>query len=526
MSKKAVTVIPATINRFTSAAITETRKRRTAGYARVSTDNDDQQSSYIAQVDYYTNYIQEREDWEFVSVFTDEGISATSTAKRDGFKKMIEEALAGNIDLIVTKSVSRFARNTVDSLSTIRKLKEHGVEVYFQKEEIWTFDGKGELLITIMSSLAQEEARSISENVTWGKRKRFADGKVDVPFKRFLGYDRGEDGNLVINEDEAVTVRLIYQLFLDGATPFTIAKQLTNKGIPTPGGKVQWTVSTVQSILTNEKMKGDALLQKKYTVDFLTKKQKINEGEIPQYYVENSHPAIIEPAVFDMVQLEFARRKNGKKRYSGTSIFASRIKCGSCETYYGAKVWHSTSKYRRTIYQCNGKFKGAEKCGTPHLTEDTIKQHFISAVNKLLADKAEIITNFALVKKDLFGTTDLEAERAELQSEMTVTAELIQQVIEENARTALDQSEYQERYDGLAARFETAKARHEEVSALVLDKKARDKLMTAFITALGKQDGLIAEFDERLWLTLVDFATVYSEDDVRFTFKNGLELQA
>jgi len=273
-------------------------------------------------------------------------------------------------------------------------------------------------------------------------------------------------------------------------------------------------------------MKGDALLQKKYTVDFLTKKQKINEGEIPQYYVENSHPAIIEPAVFDMVQLEFAKRKKGKTRHSGVGMFASRIKCGNCSTWFGAKVWHSTSKYRRTIYQCNNKFKGAEKCGTPHLTEDTIKQLFISAVNKLLADKVEIISNFALVRDDLFGTADLEAERAELQSEMTITAELIQQGIEENARTAIDQSEYKERYEGLVARFETAKARLGEVSELVLNKKARGKLVAAFIVALAKQDDLVAEFDERLWFTLVDFATVYSENDVRFTFKNGLELQA
>ena len=524
--KKAVTIIPATINRFTSAAINDTRKRRTAGYARVSTDNDDQQSSYIAQVDYYTSYIKSRDDWEFVDVYTDEGISATSTAKRDGFKKMIQDALDGKIDLIVTKSVSRFARNTVDSLSTIRKLKENGTEVYFEKENIWTFDGKGELLITIMSSLAQEEARGISENVTWGQRKRFADGKVSVPFKHFLGYDRGEDGTLVINEDEAVIVRLIYQMFLDGATPHAIATHLTAEGVPTPSGKAKWNRGTVQFILTNEKMKGDALLQKSYTVDFLTKKKKINEGEIPQYYVENSHPAIIEADVFDMVQLEFARRKKGKTRHSGVGIFSSRIKCGICSSWYGAKVWHSNSKYRRTIYQCNHKFKGEEKCGTPHFTEDTIKQLFVSAVNKLLVDKGDIVSNFALVKDDLFGTADLETERAKLKSEMAITAELIQKCIEENAKVALDQSEYQERYDGLAVRFEIAKARFEEISELVLDKKARGKLVEAFITELAKQDGLVAEFDERLWFSLVDFATVYSEDDVRFTFKNGIEIQA
>lgn len=183
MNKK-VTKIPATITKFNKSPISEMKKRRVAGYARVSTDHEDQQSSYDAQVDYYTNYIKNRSDWKFVEVYTDEGISATNTKKRAGFNRMIKDALDGKIDLIVTKSVSRFARNTVDSLSTIRKLKEHGTEVYFEKESIWTFDSKGELLITIMSSLAQEESRSISENCTWGQRKRFADGKVTIPFSR------------------------------------------------------------------------------------------------------------------------------------------------------------------------------------------------------------------------------------------------------------------------------------------------------------------------------------------------------
>src|SRR5690554_164724 len=184
---RAVTVIPATKNKFTALPTASIAKRRTAGYARVSTDSDEQFTSYEAQIDYYTKFIKARDDWEFVTVYTDEGISATNTKYRDGFNQMVQDALDGKIDLIVTKSVSRFARNTVDSLTTVRKLKEHGTEVYFEKENIFTFDSKGELLITIMSSLAQEESRSISENVTWGQRKRFADGKVTMPYRSFLG---------------------------------------------------------------------------------------------------------------------------------------------------------------------------------------------------------------------------------------------------------------------------------------------------------------------------------------------------
>lgn len=190
MIERNVTVIPATKDFMHRAVNSAVKKRRTAGYARVSTDKDEQFTSYEAQVDYYTQFIKSHADWDFVKVYTDEGISGLDTKKRDGFNEMIGDALSGAIDLIITKSVSRFARNTVDSLSTIRKLKDKGVEVYFEKENIWTFDGKGELLLTIMSSLAQEESRSISENVTWGQRKRFSDGKVSLPYKQFLGYDR------------------------------------------------------------------------------------------------------------------------------------------------------------------------------------------------------------------------------------------------------------------------------------------------------------------------------------------------
>ncbi len=284
MPEKKVTVIPASIPQFSLNTVQRKSRRKVAGYARVSTDKDEQFSSYEAQVDYYTSYIKSRDDWEFVEVYTDEGISGTSTRNREGFKRMIADALSGKIDLILTKSVSRFARNTVDSLTTIRQLKEKGVEVYFEKENIHTFDSKGEMLITIMSSLAQEESRSISENITWGVRKRFADGKVTVPYKSFLGYDKGEDGNLIINEKEADIIRMIYGLFLAGKSVNGIAADLTDMKIPTPRGNTRWNPSTVRSILTNEKYTGDAILQKTYCPDFLTKKRKINHGEVPKYH--------------------------------------------------------------------------------------------------------------------------------------------------------------------------------------------------------------------------------------------------
>jgi DNA invertase Pin-like site-specific DNA recombinase len=515
-------MIPATANAVASrTGVVNTAKRRVAAYARVSTDSEEQLTSYEAQVDYYTRYITERDEWEFAGIYTDEGISATSTKRRDGFNEMVGDALAGKIDLIVTKSVSRFARNTVDSLVTVRKLKEKGVEIYFEKESIYTLDSKGELLITIMSSLAQEESRSISENVTWGQRKRMADGKVSLPYKRFLGYDKGADKLPAINEGEAGTVRLIYRLFLEGGTPHSIATRLTKMGIPTPAGGARWHSGTVKSILTNEKYKGDARLQKSFTVDFLTKKTKANEGEVPQYYVEDSHPAIIEPEVWDLVQQEMRRRKESRGHYSGAGPFSGRIVCGECGAFYGAKRWHSTDEYSRTVYQCNDKFKGEKRCATPHLYEDDIKRMFVSAVNKIITNKASVLADVEEAVGTLIDTAALDAEAASLKDEMDVVGEMLKKCVEENARTAQDQDEYGRRYDALAERFNTAKVRFEEVGSLLFERKARAGKIHAFLMELRGQDTVITEFDERLWHSLVEKVTVFSKDDVRFTFKNG-----
>ena len=522
---KSVTTIPASINRFTASPINELRKRRTAGYARVSTDSDEQFTSYEAQVDYYTNYIRSRDDWEFVEVYTDEGITGTNTKHREGFKRMIADALAGRIDQIVTKSVSRFARNTVDSLTTVRQLKDKGVEIYFEKENIWTLDSKGELLITIMSSLAQEESRSISENCTWGQRKRFADGKVTVPFNRFLGYDRGEDGNLVINPDQAATVRRIYGMFLKGMTPFGIASKLTADGVLSPGGKAHWNAGSVRSILSNEKYRGDALLQKSYTVDFLTKKKKANAGEIPQYYVKNNHPAIIAPEVFEMVQRELERRGKGRGSHSGVHLFSGRIQCGQCDNWYGSKVWHSTSKYRRTIWRCNHKFANDEICTTPHLTDQEIQGYYLSALRKLLADKDEIIAAFEQARDAAFDLSALTAEGNELRNELLVVSELMHQSMHENARVALDQVEYQKYYSSLTESYDKAKARLEEVNGTIRDKQTRRATIEEFLDEVKRLDG-VTEFQPALWYSLADHMAVYSKDDVRVTFKDGTEIKA
>lgn len=521
---KNITVIPATLDIHTGISTARPRKRRVAGYARVSTDSEEQLTSYEAQVDYYTQYIKGNPDWRFVAVYTDEGISATNTKHRDGFNRMVQDALNGKIDLIVTKSVSRFARNTVDSLTTVRKLKEKGVEVYFQKENIYTLDSKGELLITIMSSLAQEESRSISENVTWGQRKRFADGKVSMPYRHFLGYRKGADGLPEIVPEEAELVQRIYRLFMQGKTAHTIGKMLTADGIPTPAGKVKWQTSTIESILQNEKYRGDARLQKKFTVDFLQKKMKVNEGEVPQYYVEGSHPAIIDPEEWDLVQAEFSRRKAFGNRYSAASVFSSKIFCGDCGAVYGSKVWHSTDKYRRTVWQCNDKFKGEYHCTTPHLYEKDIKDLFLRAFGKLMADREHILEDIRLVQKTLCDCTELDAQQATLSEEMEIVGELIRQCIEENTLKVQSQAEYLELYERHTRRYEKMKQRYEALEAERQRRKEQNDRLNAFISTLKQQADIPIEFTDDLWLAAVDHATVYANETVTFTFKSGVEI--
>lgn len=523
---RTVTMIPASVtSRFSNLAVSVPKQRNVAGYARVSTEKEEQQSSYEAQIDYYTKYIKERPDWNFIAVYTDEGISATNTKKRDGFNQMIHDALDGKIDLIITKSVSRFARNTVDSLTAVRKLKAANIEIYFEKENIWTFDAKGELLITIMSSLAQEESRSISENVTWGWRKRIADGKVSMSYGQFLGYEKGADGTPQIVEEEAEIVRLIYTLFLQGKTPTAIAKYLTAQSIPTPGGKEKWQCNVVESILTNEKYKGDALLQKTFTTDFLTKKMKPNEGEVPQFYVTDSHDSIIDAEMFDYVQAEFARRKALGRSYNCKSCFSAKLVCGDCGGFFGSKVWHSTDKYRRVIWQCNSKFKTGEKCTTPHLTENEIKERFIAAWNSMQDMTDEVIIDCRLAIAELFDSDAIDEEIFAKNSEAEVLVEMNRKHITENASAAQDQTAYKKRQDELVAKYNAVAKRVDELKTEKEARKRQRTVLTAFVDTMERQRGSLTEFSVSLWSAVVKKAMVYNDGRIVFTLMNGTEIK-
>ncbi len=521
---KNVTVIPPTINMITRLPKTAIQLRRVAAYARVSTDSEEQLTSYEAQVDYYTRYIHNKPDWQFVDVYTDEGISATNTKRREGFNRMVQDALDGKIDLIVTKSVSRFARNTVDSLTTVRKLKDAGVEVYFEKENIWTLDSKGELLITIMSSLAQEESRSISENVTWGQRKRFADGKVSIPYGQFLGYRKGADGLPEIVPEEAEIVRTIYRMCIEGKSTNAIAKHLTQQGIPTPAGKQVWQRATVESILRNEKYKGSALLQKKFTVDFLQKKMKVNEGEVPQYYVERSHDAIIDPEEWEKVQLELTRRKGSTRRTQCNSPFAGKLICGDCGEIFGSKVWHSTSKYRRTIWRCNAKYEAGKHCNTPHLYEDDLKQYFITALSQLLTDRTALLKDGRLIRSELLDFTAIDTACASILQELDVVAGMIKHLVDENATQAQSQAAYIDQYNSLVERYENLQSRYDTLQQQKERRQIQADAIGGCLFALGELDLLEINFSETLWNAAVDHVTVYADERLVFRFKNGSEI--
>lgn len=292
-----ITVIPARRKVGTQKATEQVQKTRVAAYCRVSTEFDEQESSYEVQVAHYTSFIEGKPDWTLAGVYADDGISGTNTSKREAFNRMIDDCKAGKIDMIITKSISRFSRNTVDCLKYTRQLKELNIAVFFEKENINTMDAKGEVLITIMASLAQQESQSLSQNVKLGFQYRYQQGQITVNHNRFLGYTKDEKGQLIIDPDEAVVVRRIYREYLEGTSLQQICRGLEADGILTGAGKQKWRPETLHKILKNEKYIGDALLQKTYTVDFLEKKRVPNNGLVPQYYVENSHEAII-PATF------------------------------------------------------------------------------------------------------------------------------------------------------------------------------------------------------------------------------------
>ena len=511
---------PAGMNHGTGIRGRSAGKTRVAAYCRVSTLMASQETSIEGQQRHFERLFSQDPEWECAGIFLETGVTGTKAEVRPELQRLLAQCRAGRIDLVLTKSISRFARNTQDCLALVRELNGLGVHLFFEKENIYTLDSKGELLITIMSSLAQEESRSISENVTWGRRKQFADGKVCLPYSRFLGYEKGPDGLPQIVPEQAEQVRYIYDLFMLGMSPWSIAKRLTAEGIPSPGGKEVWQVSTVRSILTNEKYKGDALLQKAFTVDFLQKKSKVNEGEVPQYYVRDSHPAIIAPDLFERVQAEMRRRQAMGNKYSGKSVLSGRIVCGDCGEYFGVKVWNSNDKYRRVVWRCNNKYRNG-KCNTPHVDENEVHEKFLMAYNQMIAQRERLLEDCAAMKELLTDTSVIDVELASLQSEQEVVIEMTRKIVAENASVAMQQSDYLEKYTALVDRYESLAEQITDLERKRLDRQSRAQEIDIYMKTLVSQDGELQVFDPRVWLDVIEKVTVYHDGRMVFQFKDG-----
>jgi len=318
-------------------------------------------------------------------------------------------------------------------------------------------------------------------------------------------------------------VKLIYKLFLGGRSFYAITKELEKRGIKSPSGKDRWYISTVRSILTNEKYRGDALIQKEYTADFLDKTRRKNTGEIPQYYVEEHHEAIIPPDLFDFVQSEIKRREqNGK--HSGVSIFANKIKCGCCGGWYGAKVWHSTDKYRRVIYRCNKKYAHKGKpCSTRHLSEEEIKQIFVKALNSLVEVKENVIAELTDLIDSVCQTEELTEERDKVEQELGGLTERLETLIRENARVAQDQTVYLKQENEIRALYVEKQGHLARLDEQLSEKESKRKTLEGMIQVLCGINGEQVEFDEVLWGGLLDHIVVKKDGQVVVVFKGGIE---
>ncbi len=400
--ERRVRVIPAT-RQPTARGPRHDGKRRVAAYCRVSTDSEEQLNSYDAQKSYYTQRIEENPDWELAGIFADEGITGTSMKKRTEFKRMIAACKRGRIDMILTKSLSRFARNTVDCLDTVRILKANGIGVIFEKENINTLTESSEFLITLFSGFAQAESESLSKNVRQGKQFGMKDGIVHFQYKKLLGYRRGENGQPEIVPEEAETIRRIYRRYLEGASEGEIKKELEADNVLTAAGLAGWSHRVVHSILTNEKYIGDALLQKTYVTDCISKKVVKNQGELPMYYIENHHQGIIPKELFQRVQEEMARRtskrkvmqKSGKTeqgKYSAKYALSELLICGECGTPYKRCTWSRNGK-KRIVWRCVSRLEfGTKYChNSPTLDEGKLHDAIVAALNRYGADRAKVI---------------------------------------------------------------------------------------------------------------------------------------
>ena len=523
-----VTVIPP-IAEMQGKSRIDMRPKRVAAYCRVSTDREEQEHSFETQKAMYTEMIMMKPTWQMAGIYADEGITGTVAKKRPGFMKMIEDCRKGKIDMIVTKSVSRFSRNNLDCLMYVRELKQLGIPIIFEKEGINTIQVSSELLLTLFGALSQAESESISMNVKLGIRQSLKNGNVRFSYKTFLGYRKGADGQPEIVPEQADIVRRIYNDFLAGATYLEIAKRLTEEHVPTMGGGNRWFSERIKSILKNEKYKGDALLQKTYITDPISKRVKKNNGELPMYYVENSHPAIIERRIFDRVQEEIARRAGKKKvkqtgtktelgRYSGKYALTELLYCGECGTPYRRCTWSRDGK-KKIVWRCVSRLDyGKKYCkNSPSVEESRLHNAIAAAITKK-ANSEEINIGGIMDHIESFGSqrdTDGIIQRQRRIAE-------IEKVIDDLARLNSDEAQSGEldyKFSELYAELYSVKDELEEMQngASALDGDMLNE-MREVVTGLKNHP---VEYDDKVVRQLIDCIKVMSADTIKICFKDG-----
>ncbi|WP_294469538.1 recombinase family protein [uncultured Ruminococcus sp.] len=500
------------------------KKMRVAAYARVSTDETEQLNSFGVQIAYYTDYIGSRPDWQMIGIFADEGISGTQTENRTQFNRMIELCRKGKIDLILCKSISRFARNTVDCLDYVRELKRLNVAVQFEKENINTLSVSSEFAITLYASFAQAESESISRNITWGIEKSFKEGNVRYQMRYTLGY-RLVDGVPQIIEDEAAIVREIFTLFAGGMSMRKIAERLTEKGAARRNGSTVWNRDHVNAILKNEKYVGDAILQKYYTVDCLTHQSAKNNGQKPKYLVQNCHAPIIDRETWDKVQLELSRRSAMTKgnarggRYRTEYALSELLVCGNCGCNYKRVLWKSGSN-KRAVWRCKSTLDGGKaRCDSPSLHEEALHSAIVRAIN------AQILDSSGFDRQSSISANSLENENADLERRISAISTRLEDIESERNSLLADISAIPANILGnnlklLHTEEQELKAELDELNRkrdsgrhdMYRIKAARE--LTHGIEALG-------EFDNDLVRQLVEEITVKRVDRVVVKFCGG-----
>ena len=523
-----VTVIPP-IAEMQGESRIDMRPKRVAAYCRVSTDREEQEHSFETQKAMYTEMIMMKPTWQMAGIYADEGITGTVAKKRPGFMKMIEDCRKGKIDMIVTKSVSRFSRNNLDCLMYVRELKQLGIPIIFEKEGINTIQVSSELLLTLFGALSQAESESISMNVKLGIRQSLKNGNVRFSYKTFLGYRKGADGQPEIVPEQADIVRRIYNDFLAGATYLEIAKRLTEENVPTMGGGNRWFSERIKSILKNEKYKGDALLQKTYITDPISKRVKKNNGELPMYYVENSHPAIIERRIFDRVQEEIARRAGKKKvkqtgtktelgRYSGKYALTELLYCGECGTPYRRCTWSRDGK-NKIVWRCVNRLDyGKKYCkNSPSVEENRLHNAIAEAITKK-ANSEEINIGGIMDHIESFGS---QRDTDDIIQRQRRIAE-IEKVIDDLARLNSDEAQSGEldyKFSELYAELYSVKDELEEMQngASTLDGDMLNE-MREVVTGLKNHP---VEYDDKVVRQLIDCIKIMSADTIKICFKDG-----